>query len=268
MKNNIVQDSAEALEILEKFEKLDYAIHFQCLPDGRVPAESFDYHIHPFWELKFTLQPPVLCIHAPDSVHCATMPDLVIAADCRKFQLFDWVMETASGTPRQNWIPELLDMLDHFKDDRELLPLARNISSAVIRNCRILLKNFPAGAASYCDSRGLADRALEYMRNRYFHQDLSVNDIARFCGVSPQCLNQAMHRKTGFSIRKNLIRIRLEEAFRLLQSSNYPVKTAAALTGWSSAFYFSNCFRNHYGFPPGRIREKSGQNPKNRLALK
>ena len=90
----------------------------------------------------------------------------------------------------------------------------------------------------------------------YFHSDLSVNDIARFAGVSPQYLNTVLRRKTTCGIRQNLIRIRLEHAAELLENPDYTVKDAAALTGWKSPFYFGNSFRRRYGISPGEYRKR------------
>ncbi|MBQ9502441.1 MAG: helix-turn-helix transcriptional regulator [Lentisphaeria bacterium] len=249
---------AAAREILADLGGRDFETVFESVPDGRVPPEHFDYHVHPFWELKFSRSPAVLCVHAPNTVHCTTAFDLVMSVTYRRLRVFDRTVEFDDGGGRTNWLPELLDILQRIPETESFSLMRRQLSQAVVENCLILLRRFPAGAVSAASSVPLAERALDYMEHHYYQSSLSVGDIAGFTGVSPQMLNLALRRKTGQSIRSNLIRIRLEHAAELLKNPAYAVKDAAALTGWRSPFHFSTSFRRRYGFPPRQIGESAG----------
>ena len=50
---------------------------------------------------------------------------------------------------------------------------------------------------------------------------------------------------------------RMTRARNLLLSTEYPLKTIAQATGFSNEFYFSRCFRDFYGMPPGEYRRKN-----------
>ena len=246
------EKAVTAREYLAAFARLPYETSFSSEPDGRVPPDRFDYHVHPCWELKFSREPAVLRIQAPNTVHCTTSFDLVISVTYRKLRVFDWTIEPDTGQERINWLPEVLDVLRRLPETEAFSAMREQLSRAVVENCLVLLSRFPAGAVTAGPELPLADRALDYMENHYFHSSLSVGDIAGFTGVSPQMLNLALRRKTGQSIRKNLIRIRLEHAAELLEDPAYTVKDVSALTGWKSPFYFSTSFRRKYGRPPRR----------------
>jgi len=249
------EKAAAARECLADLSGRDFATVFESVPDGRVPPEKFDYHVHPFWELKFSRNPAELCIHAPNMVHCTTAFDLVISVTYRRLRIFDRTVEFDDGDGRINWLPELLDILHRMPETENFRVMRKRLSQAVVENCLVLLRRFSAGAAGAASSVPLAERALDYMEHHYYRSSLSVGDIAGFAGVSPQTLNQALRRKTGQSIRRNLIRIRLEHAAELLKNPACSVKDAAALTGWRSPFHFSASFRRQYGFPPRQNRE-------------
>ena len=258
---DIIKKTEYLKRLLRKFSAADHKIIFECPPDGKVPAEKFDYHIHKCWELKFSFDPPVLCIHAPQTVHCTTMSDIVMAVSHSFIRIFDYLLEFTEEEIHCNLLPELLEMLRKLPEDERTEPLKRHLSAAAINNCMLLLEMFSNNAEQIRNQCSPAEIALDYMENHYFHKDLTVRDIARFAGISQQSLNQTMNRLTGGSIRQNLIRIRLEHAAELLKDSRYRVKDIATMTGWSSPFFFSNCFHKKYGFTPSdftrdRSREK------------
>lgn len=241
-------------EYLEEFCRKDFSVAFQSSPDGLVPAEHFDYHVHKYWELKFYNN--CLCIHRPQSIHCATAYDHVLAVNPGYLRAGETVLNTAGDDNVYNFLPELLDALSQMPQKDEFAYVRKHLSMAVVENLKVILKKWHILTEYPADRRDLAARVLDYMGNHYFHSDLSVNDIARFAGVSPQYLNTVLRRKTTCGIRQNLIRIRLEHAAELLENPDYTVKDAAALTGWKSPFYFGNSFRRRYGISPGEYRKR------------
>lgn len=256
-KNNSGKKLEFARNYLAGFAKLDYQIEFQCDPDGKIPPELFDYHVHRYWELKFTSDPAVLCIHAPGTVHCATSPDMLVVLTLNYFCLQGFQIEFDNSNAQWNMLPDLMDMLSKLPAKENFEKMKKHLGNAVVDNCRILTDMLCANPGRF-QNESLTGRALEYMSKHYYLHDLSVNDVAAFAGVSPQTLNAALRKSTGMSLRRHLIRIRLEEAMKMLGNPRYLIKDVAAMTGWKSQFYFSNSFRKHFGFAP-RYREKSSE---------
>lgn len=53
---------------------------------------------------------------------------------------------------------------------------------------------------------------------------------------------------------QTVIKLRLNEAARLLKYTDYPVKLIASRVGYSNQYAFSNAFKRHYGISPSRFR--------------
>ena len=251
-------------DYIDTFCREQFSVVFKSVPDGLVPPEQFDYHIHKYWELKFSKGR--LCIQAPGTVHCATGNDVVLAVTHGYIRAGETVLNISEDDNIYNFLPELLDTLSRVPPELlntlhdlpasdEFTVIREHLCAAVTENLRMLLKKLQRQNEYINSHRDLASLVLNYMSNHYFHSDLSVNDIARFAGVSPQYLNALLKHKTGHGIRQNLIRIRLEHAAELLENPVFMVKDAAALTRWKSVFYFGNSFRRHFGISPGCYRK-------------
>ncbi|OGV51191.1 MAG: hypothetical protein A2X49_15465 [Lentisphaerae bacterium GWF2_52_8] len=102
--------------------------------------------------------------------------------------------------------------------------------------------------------------AANYIRRHYYRNKLSVEDVAKHVGVTPNYLLSIFHKKMGVTIRQYLIRTRLEQAKILLAGGRCLVKDAARLTGWNSAYYFSNSYRKFFGMPPSKGGESQDKN--------
>ncbi len=66
-------------------------------------------------------------------------------------------------------------------------------------------------------------------------------------------------RCTGFtrSIHDDILHVRLEEARRLVTSTDLPIKAVAPRAGFSSVAYMTTLFRHHFGMPPAALRAAS-----------
>ena len=240
-----------AIDYLGEFVRDGYLIEFDTPSDPDIVAVRPDSHIHRYWELKFRRDGHnLLNVHPPNTVHCESKSDLVIAATFQYLRIFDRNLEFTEDNIRGNLLPELLRLLKDMPGDKEFDKIRHELSIAVVINILLLITRYWQTAERQWQNKTITEIALDYMENHYFQSNLSVVDIARFIGVSPQTLNADFRRNTGLSTRQNLVRIRLNHALELLNESKYMVKDVAALTGWNSAFYFCNTFRSHFGRPP------------------
>lgn len=253
MKN---KEILRVIEYLAEFTKRNLPVRFHTMPDGKIPAEKFDYHLHRHWEIKFCSDPDELLIQAPGIIHCTTRYDWAFAVTPGFVRMEPWSFDVSSDKTVYNFLPELLDTLARMPENEDFADIRKSMVQAICGNLQMIIKKFRWQAEYDLTRRDLAERVLDYMKNHYFHTDLSVGDIARFAGVSPQYLNLLLRNKTGLGIRQNLIRIRLENAADLLSNPGCMVKDAAILTGWKSPFYFGNSFRRQYGCSPGEYQRK------------
>ena len=96
---------------------------------------------------------------------------------------------------------------------------------------------------------------LEYLKNHY-NRSIGTVELAEMFKVSRRSLEMRFRESMHSSIREHLIGIRIEEAKRLLNYTNEPIETIAALTGFCHAPHFSNTFKKQEGVSPIRYRNQ------------
>ena len=74
-------------------------------------------------------------------------------------------------------------------------------------------------------------------------------------GKSHTLVDAAFRRQLGTSVQKEISRIRLNEARRLVVSTTTPLQDIASLCGFSSLQYFSTSFVKAFGKRPSSLRE-------------
>ena len=92
-------------------------------------------------------------------------------------------------------------------------------------------------------------RVKDYIRAVYM-QELRVEDIANSMNLNRRYLSRFFKEKTGMTVQDYLIRVRMEEAKRLLMQGR-SVNEAAVLCGYQDPFLFSKMFKRRFGISPG-----------------
>ena len=96
-------------------------------------------------------------------------------------------------------------------------------------------------------------RALETLESE-FREDVRMADLSRASGLSERNLSRLFTQELGLGPKEILIRLRLEEAKRLLADENKSVTEACFEVGYSSLSRFIQSFRAHFGRLPSDIR--------------
>ena len=103
-------------------------------------------------------------------------------------------------------------------------------------------------------------RALAIMR-RTIDDPLSCAEIARRLNLSLRQLERRFQQRLGHSVHAEYRLVRMEQAHQYLQQTDLTVTEVAALTGFSSAGYFSKVYRRAFGLRPSGDRSQSTQAP-------
>jgi transcriptional regulator GlxA family with amidase domain len=92
----------------------------------------------------------------------------------------------------------------------------------------------------------------------YMHHNLdkifSMDELAAEYGVSREHLSRVFHEQIGEPPSIYLAKRRIEQACRLLISSNLSCKEIAAMTGYESAASFNRTFKRLVKMTPGELR--------------
>ncbi len=88
--------------------------------------------------------------------------------------------------------------------------------------------------------------AMDYIR-RNFRSDVQLSEIAASLGLSPNYLCGIFKKETGTRIFEYLKKVRIEEAVRLLKTTDLKVYEISDRTGFHSVPYFCRTFRKVTG---------------------
>ena len=98
-------------------------------------------------------------------------------------------------------------------------------------------------------------KILQYIHENLY-REISLDDLLRQAGLRKSAFIQSFRRVTGTTPVQYIIRQRLENAQELLTDSNLSVAQIAEQCGFTDPFYFSRCFRKHFGISPREYRGK------------
>ncbi|GHO87882.1 helix-turn-helix domain-containing protein [Dictyobacter formicarum] len=135
------------------------------------------------------------------------------------------------------------------------------ISAYTLQLCSIVLEAWqqqgspPRPAALLTPSDRFTD-VIGYM-SQHLEQKLTRDDLAALVYLHPGYFDRAFRSIYGVSPMQMLRDLRLQQAQRLLETTNLSLHAIALQCGLGDAGYFSRVFRQYYGQPPGNYRESA-----------
>jgi two-component system, response regulator YesN len=119
-----------------------------------------------------------------------------------------------------------------------------------------------AATHSYTPCEGGSERAVEvglqYINARY-QEELSLEKVAAVVYLNPVYFSQLFKQKTGCGFKEYIIRLRLEQAKRMLQDTKLRLAEIAERVGYQDMRHFTQQFRKKFGQTPSRYRETCGE---------
>lgn len=94
---------------------------------------------------------------------------------------------------------------------------------------------------------------VRYHESNY-REDISLDFLSYFFGISKGHLSREFKRLTGFSPNEYLIKVRLNHAKDLLPVSQSTIREIAFSCGFRDINNFTNLFKKDTGMPPGAYR--------------
>lgn len=93
--------------------------------------------------------------------------------------------------------------------------------------------------------------------DKYYSQDINLSNLAKNLYISKDYLSHIFKSETGFSPMQYLIKRRIEEAKKLLVSSDLSVNKISLTVGYDDPNYFCAMFKKITGFTPLRYRNNA-----------
>ncbi len=119
-------------------------------------------------------------------------------------------------------------------------------------NAGDLLAMSARGTLSSADTQRVL--AARRMIDEHWGQPLTLQAIARACGLNRAKLTSAFREVFHCSIGEALATKRLEEARRMLLTTDLPVSSVGYRNGYLNNAAFSRAFSRRYGLPPSSVR--------------
>lgn len=101
----------------------------------------------------------------------------------------------------------------------------------------------------------LIQKALECMEKNMDNTEYAVEELSRDLGMTRMNLYRKLHAITGNTPSDFMKSIRLKRAAQLLQGSQLTIVEVADQVGFSSASYFTKCFKEMFGMLPTQYAE-------------
>ena len=99
--------------------------------------------------------------------------------------------------------------------------------------------------------------AMDYIKTRYMHPDLNLNQICSYLNISTSYFSTVFKELTGETFIEVLGRLRIEKAMELLESTTLKNYEIAEKVGFADPHYFGICFKKMTGKTPTEYaREK------------
>jgi len=93
------------------------------------------------------------------------------------------------------------------------------------------------------------NKLLLYIDTHY-NEDISLNELSNIVKLSSTHINRLFQSELKISPMQYLIQVRLEQAKKLLLSSEFTITKIASKCGFNSSAYFSKMFKKYYNATP------------------
>ena len=104
----------------------------------------------------------------------------------------------------------------------------------------------------------MIEKACAIIYHQYAESSFSLNAVADEINISYGYLCTIFKQVTGEKFMDYLLRVRMQNAKRLLLEGGHKIYEIAQQTGYNSARYFTLTFRKYYGMTRSEYTKKYG----------
>ncbi len=100
------------------------------------------------------------------------------------------------------------------------------------------------------------DRLTTIVFDNLSNESFDVEELAREAHISRSSIHRRLKRLTNQNASQFIREIRLKKALDMLQNDLTTAAEVAYKVGFGSPAYFTRCFHEYYGYPPGEVRKR------------
>ncbi|MCD8029923.1 MAG: ATP-binding protein [Bacteroides sp.] len=251
----IVEDNTDLLEMLADVFHPIY--HVYTATDG-VEGLSLVQQLQPDIVLGDVMMPNMsgkeMCYRIKNSVELSHIPVVLITAQTSVEYAIEGYMYGADDYITKPFHVKLL--------------IAR--CNNLIKGRKILMERFSRKQEQIVTANAVTEqdkifieRTMEIIRRNFDNPAFDMNMLASELNMGRSKLYIRLKEVTGFTPNEFTLKLKLDEAMDLLlHHPEYNITDIAYRLGFSSARYFSKCFKDLYGKSPQEIRRTNGKTDK------
>lgn len=153
----------------------------------------------------------------------------------------------------ENGVKYFAELNQILEETSAQLILFREKCNGILRN--ILIQLCRDSILTSKNSSEAVTRAIAYITQNYA-EPLSNKDLARLTGYHEYYLNSLFIRHTGISMHKYLLKVRINEAKKMLLNTKLSLADIAEAVGFNSNTHFSTYFKKSENISPLQYRER------------
>lgn len=246
----IVEDNEELLDMLREIFRPIYRVH-----TARNGKEGWEQtrQVQPDLVLSDVMMPEMtgkeLCYKIKNSVELAHIPVVLLTAQTSAAQMVEGYMFGADDYVTKPFnVKVLVARCNNLIRNKKLMRerYGNQAATAVISK---------ASATSEADKQ-MMEKSLGIIRGNFDNPDFDVNRLASELGLGRSKLFLKFKEMTGLTPNEFILKVKLDEAMHLLKEHpELNISEISYKLGFSSARYFSKCFKAFYGIAPLNVRK-------------
>lgn len=232
-----------------------YLFHYVLSGTGTLYAEnskkeSVEYHIRS--EQGFMIFPGQICTYVADS----SLPWEYVWLEFDGLKAKELLDTAGFSVNSPIYRPRFKDISHEMSE--EMMYIAKHPKASpfhLIGHLYLFLDCFVRSTASPFTNQTTSMRnfyikeALSFIEQN-FQNDISVEDIAAFCGLNRSYFGKIFHDTVGKTPQEFLISYRMSKASELLKMTKLSIADVGNAVGYPNQLHFSRAFKNLYGVSP------------------
>ncbi|MCY9669675.1 response regulator [Paenibacillus alginolyticus] len=171
-----------------------------------------------------------------------------------KLQVLDYVLKPIDPEAIEKVLVNAVEVLSKEREERHALTIAEQAVKEKLPNLTEALPHVEWTGS--LKKKKLVEQAMQVVKEGYTRKELTLSDVAAAVGLSDKYLNLLFKEVTGVTINHAIIRLRMEEAARLLKDPTIKIYEICDRIGYTDQDHFRESFKKQYGLTPTEYRNK------------
>lgn len=195
-------------------------------------------------------------VFVPENIYCYSewygSPEIEVVYVCCFMHYDQWQYEPQIICCDQEIGNDLIEIANLLSIDNDYIKELEAYSLFY----KLLQKALPQMVLSNISYNTTLQTAIEFITDNW-NNDFSITDLAKKCCVSESTLYHMFQKELGQTPVNFLNSIKINNAIKYLESSNYSISTISSLVGFNSENHFRKVFRSVTGTTPSKFKKKS-----------